>query len=223
MKNPPKTSKADVALTISKALVAVIPLAGGSLATLSELLEWPISRRRQLWMEELAQAVSELQQRIEELARPLAENEAFVTAALQATQIALRTHQQEKLDALRNAVKNSALKQAPDDNRQLMFLRFVDEFTPLHLRVLAIFDNPAECVAETGRRFQVSMGSLGTVIVHCVPELVREDELSSQIFRDLQNRGLLMQGMALNGAMSQQGLLTRRTSSLGREFLKFIS
>jgi hypothetical protein len=135
----------------------------------------------------------------------------------------MRTHQQEKIAALRNSVKNAALRHAPDENLQLMFLRFVDEFTPLHLRVLAVFDNPPEWVAKTNRGFQISMGGLGTLITHCVPELVHQSDLSGQIYRDLQNRGLLEQGSGLNVAMTQQGILSRRTSSLGREFLKFIS
>lgn len=203
--------------------MAAIPIVGGPLATLSELFDGPLTRRRQRWFEELSKAQSELERRVDELSKPLDQNEEFITAALNASQIATRTHQQEKLDALRNAVKNSALRHAPDENLQLMFLRFVDEFTPLHLRVLAVFDNPREWVADTGRGFQISMGGLGTVITHCVPELAHNNDLSIQIYRDLQNRGLLEQGTGLNVSMTQEGLLSRRTSSLGKEFLKFIS
>jgi hypothetical protein len=217
MKRPPKAGKADIAIKVAEAVVSAIPGVGGPLATLSELFEGPISRRRQRWLEELAETVSELQRRVDELSEPLDENEAFITAVFQASQIAIRTHQQDKIEALRNAVKNSALRHAPDENLQLMFLRFVDEFTPLHLRVLAVFDNPGDWVAKTGRRFQISMGGLGTVITHCVPELVHQNDLSNQIYRDLQNRGLLEQGAGLNVAMSQQGLLSRRTSALGKE------
>ena len=46
-------------------------------------------------------------------------------------------------------------------NRQHIFLRLVDEFTPLHLRVLALFDNPADEVAKTERKFQVTIGGFG--------------------------------------------------------------
>ncbi len=223
MRKPPKAQKTDIALKVGEAVVSAIPVVGGPLATLSELFDGPVSRRRQLWLEELADVVSELQRRVDELSKPLDQNEDFITAALQATPIALRTHQKDKIEALRNAVRNAALRQAPDENLQLIFLRFVDEFTPLHLRVLAVFDSPAEWVAKTERRFQIGGGGLATLMIHCVPELTRQDELSGQIYRDLQNHGLLQQGAGLNVAMTQQGLLSRRTSELGREFLKFIS
>lgn len=60
-----------------------------------------------------------------------------VSIVLQATQIALRTHQTEKRMALRNAVMNAALPQAPEEGLQQMFLHFIDTFTEWHLRLLS--------------------------------------------------------------------------------------
>ncbi|HTS57938.1 MAG TPA: hypothetical protein VMH03_10335, partial [Terriglobales bacterium] len=45
---------------------------------------------------------------------------------LQATQIALRTHQEEKLEALRNAVVNSTSGQVLEDDVRAVFLNLVD-------------------------------------------------------------------------------------------------
>lgn len=55
---------------------------------------------------------------------------------LQATQIVLRNHQQAKLDALRKAVLNSTLLSSPEDYYQQMFIRLIDDLTPLHLEPL---------------------------------------------------------------------------------------
>ena len=111
-----------------------------------ELLSEPYSRTKQQWLEQLAEVVSELQDRVADLSEPLEDNERFLTAVLYANQIAMRAHQEDKLRALRNAVRNSALKSAPDDDRQLMFLRFVDDFTVSHIRILAVFDNPGAAI-----------------------------------------------------------------------------
>jgi hypothetical protein len=62
----------------------------------------------------------------------------FVTVLLNAVTIAVRTHQQEKLDALRNAVLNSPLGKTPGENLQLVFLNLIDGFTELHIRLLFI-------------------------------------------------------------------------------------
>jgi hypothetical protein len=61
VKKSPEPGKADVVLKIGEAALAAIPLVGGPLATLSELLQEPVSKRRQKWLEELAETVSELE------------------------------------------------------------------------------------------------------------------------------------------------------------------
>jgi len=83
----------------------------------------------------------------------LGENAAFVTTALQATQIALRTHQEEKLEALRNAVVNSASDRSLDDDTRSIFLTFVDAFTPTHLRILKYFQDRGSLEESTVQRF----------------------------------------------------------------------
>jgi hypothetical protein len=61
---------------------------------------------------------------------------------LQATSIALRNHQKEKLEALRNAVVNSVLPSSADDDIKLMFLDLVDELKVSHLRLLRLLYEP---------------------------------------------------------------------------------
>lgn len=89
----------------------------------------------------LAEAIEELKKRVGSVEENLSNNEVFVTAALHANQIAQRTHQEEKLLALRNAIQNSAFSNI-DENIQLMFLRFIDELSPLHLKILNYFEDP---------------------------------------------------------------------------------
>ena len=80
----------------------------------------------------------------------LAPNEQFVSATLVATQAALKTHQQEKMQSLKNAVLNVALGHEPDTDRQQQFLALVDRFTAAHLTLLRFFQDPASHFERTG-------------------------------------------------------------------------
>ncbi|TOO00399.1 hypothetical protein CGH46_22250, partial [Vibrio parahaemolyticus] len=72
----------------------------------------------------------------------LSEHDAFISAYLQASNIAVRTHQEEKIKALNNAVKNTVLNNEIDETLKLMFIRFIDEMTPLHFRILHFLSTP---------------------------------------------------------------------------------
>ncbi|NER07865.1 MAG: hypothetical protein F6K17_37605, partial [Okeania sp. SIO3C4] len=48
--------------------------------------------------------------------------------------------QQEKLEALRNAILNSAIPNSLKDDIQAIFLKWIDEFTVSHIRLLKMLD-----------------------------------------------------------------------------------
>jgi hypothetical protein len=108
---PTKRTAGDVAHEVARGLISLVPAAGGPLQVLFEtVFSAPLEKRKEKWMQELAGAITQLQKIVGDLTpERLAENEAFITMAIQASGIAMRSHQQIKLDALRNAVINSAL------------------------------------------------------------------------------------------------------------------
>jgi hypothetical protein len=57
----------------------------------------------------------------------------------------------------------------------------------------------------------------------CIPEMEEIGDFLDQFVRDLQNRGLLSQGNYLNSMMSSDGMFVSRTSSIGKEFIAYIS
>jgi hypothetical protein len=124
---PTKKSTADVAREVARGVVSLVPVAGGPLqVVLENLFTSPIERRKDAWLQQLADVLKEVESRVAELTpEKLAQSDAFVTVALQATQIALRNHQQAKLDALRNAVLNAALPNPPQEDEQMIFLRLL--------------------------------------------------------------------------------------------------
>jgi hypothetical protein len=221
----PKKSARDVAYAVAKAAVSAAPVVGGPAAELLGLIFGPpLEKRREKWLEQLAGAVEELQEKVSELTpESLSKKDAFVSTALRATEIAIRTHQQEKLEALRNAVVSAALPGAPGDTQQQIFLNHVDSLTPLHLQILDFFQAPQ----GWGQRHQITyptwtMGAPATVLEHSMPSLAGQRGLYDQIVNDLEQRGLMTSG-GLHTTMSSQGMFSRRTTPLGEQFLQFIS
>lgn len=227
MDKPPKAKSAgDAAMEVGKAIISAIPGAGGPLQVLLEnVFSAPIEKRKQAWLEQLADVVADLQKRVAGLTpERLAANEAFITVAMQATQIAVRNHQQEKLQALRNAILNSALPGPPQEDEQMIFLRLIDQLTPWHLRFLALFNNPVEWMERNTIGYPGwSLGGVSTVIEHCFPNLRGQRDTYDQIIRDLQSEGLIMQGQFVHITMTGGGMVESRTTERGKRFIKFIT
>lgn len=225
-KLPNSKSAADIAREVGKAIVSAIPTAGGPLQVVFEnVFTAPIEKRKLAWLEQLADVVTELQGRVEGLTpEKLAANEVFITVAMQASQIAIRNHQQEKLQALRNAILNSALSNSPQEDEQMIFLRLIDQLTPWHLRVLALLDSPVEWMERNKIRYPGwGMGGVSTVIEHCFENLRGQRDTYDQIIRDLQGEGLFRQGQFLHVTMTGHGMVESRTTERGKRFIKFIT
>jgi hypothetical protein len=223
---PTKKFAGDVAREVGRAVVSLVPAAGGPLQVVFEnFFTSPIEKRKEAWLQQLADVVKEVEERVADLTpAKLAENEAFVTIAMHASQIALRNHQHAKLEALRNAVLNAALPNPPQEDDQMIFLRLIDQLTPWHLRVLSVLDNPSGWMERNGvANPNWGMGGASTVLEHCLPDLRGQRDTYDQIVRDLQSEGLLGQGQFLHVTMTGGGMVERRTTDRGKLFIRFIS
>jgi len=165
-------------------------------------------------MELVAVKLTELEEKGLDL-EALQGNEQFISVVMQATTLAMRTHQQEKLEALRNAVINVAMGQGPDDARQHFFLECVGSLSELQLRILKFFQSPPPISVAIG-------GALSQVLEQHMPELVGQRYLYDQLWKDLHAKGLTNTG-DLHSMMSNNGLREKRTSDLGDMFLGFIA
>lgn len=224
MERLPEKTSADTVHALMKGIASLLPTIGGPLAVMLEtVFSPPIERRREKWLRQLGEVLAELEQRVASLSA-LSNNELFITVALQATKIAYQTHQDEKLHALRNAVLHAGLPDGPDELLQLMCLRFVEELTPVHLTVLALFDDPVRWMERHNVQSPGwSMGGPSTVMEHCIPNLQGRREIYEQLVRDLQTRGLLHQGPFLNITMTGRGMVESRTTKLGKACIAFVS
>jgi hypothetical protein len=216
----PQPTRSDLAYSTFKGLVSAIPLAGGILAEwFSHFLAPPLEKRRDEWLRALTMGLAELESKVEGLSmESLRQNEDFVSTMMQATQIALRTHQKEKLEALRNALLNIAIGRSPNEDLQTMFLQFVDTLTTWHIRILKFFQDPARYLRDT--RF--SMGAPSTLLEATFHELRGEREFYDQLVKDLYARGL-MTVESLHMTMTESGMYAKRTTLLGDSFIAFIT
>ncbi len=218
---PPKPDKQDTAYTVGRAVLASVPYIGGAAVELLQLVfAPPLEKRRAKWAEEVAQALRDLENRGVKL-EELQSDETFIDTVMYATQIALRNSQQEKREALRNAVLNAGLPSPPEEALQQMFLNLVDTYTVWHLRLLKLFHNVERWALDSSQELPEITGSLAKILESAYPSLHSQRTLYDQVWKDLYQGGLVNVD-SLHTMMSGQGLKARRTSELGAQFLKFI-
>lgn len=218
-----RKGKGDIAHSTVKATLSAVPVFGGPLAELFDsTIAAPLARRRDEWLEDLMSHILELLDRVESLEEDsLANDDQFLSIAMQATAAALKTHEVKKRVALRNAVLNSAAGQSPDDAKAMMFIGWIDQFTEWHVTLLSYIAGPKAFIeAQGGQIRDFQAGSRAHVAKETFPEL--PDELLAQVIRDLHARGL-SSSESLGGMVSGRSMYDAVISSLGREFLSFIS
>lgn len=233
----PKRKARDVAHTLARAGIAAIPVVGGSANELLSLVLAPsLEKRRDRWLESIAEALKELEEKVEGFKiENLQEDESFVSTVMHATQVALRTHQKEKLQALRNAVLNATLPNAPEADLRIMFLDFVDSFTPWHLAILKFCDSIRGGRRDWQRGRVRKAERLGTNSDGCeralyeelqtrLPELSNRAEFRNLIVGDLYGRGLI----AVTEIIARKGMFLDTSSRVlttpfGQRFIRFIT
>lgn len=213
--DPPKVTKGDIAHAIARAGLSMIPGIGGPAVELFQaVVQPPLERRRAEWMTSVGEKLRELEEKGVHV-EDLGQNEEFISSVMHASQIALRTHQNEKREALRNAVFNVATGQSPGEALEQMFFDWIDSLSVLHLQMLRLFQCPTPPP-------NMSMGGLSHVLEYNMPELRGHGNVYNQVWKDLYSRGLVnTEGM--NVTMSGSGLASKRTSEIGDAFLRFVS
>jgi hypothetical protein len=225
-----KMTKADHAHTGVRAAISAIPFVGSPFEIIfSKYYPSPIDKRRDNLLQSVSDGLDKLKEQHKELnPESLVKNDTFVTILLNAVSIAIKTHQREKIEALRNAVLNTAIRIDIDENLQAVFLRYIDDFTPLHMKMLALLQNPRMYMERANRPFPANIISTGLdgMIQHAIPELHKKHEHMRIVFQDLYNYGLLNTKPDVLGAsmtVSESGIFAQRTTDMAREFLRYIA
>lgn len=217
--------KKIIAATL-KGVASGIPFVGGVVAELGDLFFNPIQKRRENWRNEVQAALNEINNKYGRSPQELEASEEFLSALLSATPIAIKTHQKEKIKALKNALINLGNPAEKDFNMSQQFIRYIDELSVMHLKVLAGLEKHAGQIARKEKLEQV------------YSVLVKRDGLKVErllfrsIIEDLKSRFLIQIGdveeypefatKTENLILEQSGIRPLALTKMGRTFLNFI-
>jgi hypothetical protein len=220
-----KRSLQDYAHSGVKAGLSTAPVVEGPLAEFfAVVIAPPLEKRRDAWLIEIYRRLKILEGTVEGFKiESLATNEIFISVLFQATSVAMRAHQKEKIEALTNAVANSAYNPSIDENLQLIFLNLIDRYIPWHLVLLQFLDNPLLYGENHGIKYpNWSMGGPATVVEYTFDDLKGKRNFYDQIVKELYSNGLIDSDTFLHTTMTDQGMFSSRTTEMGKQFLRFI-
>lgn len=195
---------------ISKGIMSTIPFGSILVAVLDEMQNGIFQDRFNEWKENVEERLGKLE---ESVINSLPKNDLFATVLLVSAQLALKTNK-EKTKLLANAVFNSATLTLAEE-RVVILLNCIEKYTLSHFRLLRFLHNPKEYNPKT-----LMMGSPMTIYDDIFPN--RDKSLDNIIIRDLHADGLITTD-SLNVTMSSSGILEKRTTDLGDDFIRFFS
>jgi hypothetical protein len=223
---PPTDPKTEVAAAIVKGAISAVPFVGGVISEVGNLYLNPLEKRKQQWFIEVSNAIEEIRIRYNLLPESLQSDDRFISFLYQATFIALKSHQREKIDALKSALVLAAKPEQVSDDLLYQFLRYIDELSPTHLMILA-------CLHKQAGRFKrmEKLEQVYSKIQSCLGARIERTAFRS-FMHDLDSRFLLRLGdledfgeyETKQIAIVTEGSTIRplKVTSLGRSFLSFI-
>jgi len=136
--NPPEQTNKDFKYSLSKGIVSMIPAVGGALSTtiFEDIINSPIEKRLHEWRLLVQKAIYGLRDKHDEYkTENLRNNPEFVSLFLELQPIAIKNHQEEKLEFLRNFLLQSVIDDS-NYNSNKRLLRIIDELPPNDVLVL---------------------------------------------------------------------------------------
>lgn len=234
-----KPNIGDIGYSLIRIGLSLLPYGSTVAELFSAVIMPPLQKRRDKLLIEVAEGLEKYKEDFKHEFENLSENPMFITALMQSMQIAIRNHQDEKINALKNAVLNSALKTSPKEDLQLIFLSYIDNFTVLHLKLLEFFNNPLskELINQSTTNFKFErfehegMGhisfELKEVLEYIFPELEGQEYIYEIIVRDLSTKGLVKLyedvNLNLDINITNNCIADPEIQPIGKMFLSYIS
>lgn len=214
-------------LMVVKIALGFVPWVGGALAEVVGHLNNDLARRQEFWMVQVSEAINALQKRSGLTVDELMKNEAFTSFLLQATPIALRNHQKEKITTLKNALASVGNPEFSDEDLAFQFLRYIDELTVSHLTILRLISSKADAFKEV-KSMQQAFEQLTQEEPADISPLIARTYL-----RDLDARGLVnaidledlpdFESKAVYIAAEQTDRHPLQLTEIGWKFLAFVA
>jgi len=154
--------------------------------------------------------------------KDLQENEILITTVLRTAEAARRTHQERKLDQLRNAAVKPAVVDLPEQYH-LIFVDLIDRFTEAHVALLGYLADPKAAHLANGLEVDDSgfSGNRKQALLRVFPGYKAEDDLLTLLLSDLRAAGLLT-STEITGMVSASAEYDPLASGLGLTFLAYL-
>ena len=190
--DPDVESEEDKAHRVARTLIGALPIFSGSaLEIFNSVIAPPLEKRKLEWMLEITQVVNELQDKFNLDVKSLTNNEQFISILLSASQIAIKTHQGEKIKALKAALINTALNSELTEDQQFSFISFIDEFTPTHIKILKHVCLGFGWTPATKSQNHSTWLEFSRILLRDIPEFKNKGDYIFQIVNELQSKNLL--------------------------------
>lgn len=215
-----KTTIADMAETATAAALSLIPGAG----ELFNRLVMPFAeRRRNDWIESIENRLKELQSKYPDIDKRLTDNEKAISAILYASPLALKTNNHTKLTALQNIIINTILEPNYEEYKIQMFLRFVDDFSELHILLLKFLNEPGLFYKPKDTCFTYSIASYSLESLFLKQYKGFDSSSVKSALNYLSTNYLIdCEITTFSTVMTTDALLISRTTNLGKDFIEFI-
>jgi hypothetical protein len=218
----PQPNELDATRSALEKVAEQVPVLGPATThVIAQFLIPGVERRREAWFKELADDLDELKDTVTGFSiENLVDNERFVSATIQATRIALASHQQEKRQMLRNGLLRVAMGSGPGDDLEQAFLRAIEDFTPTHVKILYVLWAGLRDLSNRGlwdnysKKYAVP--NYGMAVQLLFPE-INDVFVMEYMMRDLSRRGFST--ISNPGASFPQGSIV---TNMGMSFLKFV-
>lgn len=133
----PRASVGDKVYALVKGTLGAIPDTNGIVGELfGAFVRQPLEKRQEKFASDVIERLDDLAAQGKLKVEDVVDNPLFTTTLANATRHAAFTQQQEKLEALRNAVLNSCSPQRFDETRIMIYLALLEQYTALHLRIV---------------------------------------------------------------------------------------
>ncbi|MDQ6433137.1 hypothetical protein RB623_03615 [Mesorhizobium sp. LHD-90] len=207
---------------VLEAAVASIPGAGAGLQKLMQSLGFdPYRKREEEFLDRLGRAVEDLQKRQQLDIAALHDNPYFEGLINDIRDKFRSARSEAKKQHLIDAATNAVSGIMVDDAVAGRFLSFIEQFSPGHVLMLRLLQNPKANPSAVAKMERVSMGGLSDMMEAAFSNGEIARDAIPVIYDDLHREKLVEGG--LNVTMSGSGLMEKRTTTIGDAFIRFLS
>ena len=151
------------------------------------------------------------------------DEEKAISAILYASPLALKTNNHTKLTALQNIIINTILEPNYEEYKIQMFLRFVDDFSELHILLLKFLNEPGLFYKPKDTCFTYSIASYSLESLFLKQYKGFDSSSVKSALNYLSTNYLIdCEITTFSTVMTTDALLISRTTNLGKDFIEFI-